>query len=51
MKQKKTITAVVVGTGKPTTEDIGLVKGTTLEDLRRVMKNVDKKKSDRKSVV
>lgn len=45
MKQKKTITAVVVGTGKPTTEDIGLVKGTTLEDLRRVMKNVDKKKS------
>lgn len=42
--EKKTITLVVVGTGKPTTKDVGIVKGTTLDDVKRTMK-LDKKKS------
>ncbi len=42
MKEKKTITLTLVGTGKPQTEDIGIVKGTSPEDLKRVSKILEK---------
>ena len=43
VKETKTITLTLVGTGNPQTEDVNIVKGTTVEDLKRASANLKKK--------
>ena len=43
MKETKTITLIVVGTGNPKAEDVSIVKGTTVEDLKRASPSLKKR--------
>lgn len=43
MKETKTITLIIVGTGNPKAEDVNIVKGSTTEDIKRSSPNLKKK--------